>query len=164
MKENLVSKPASREEMAFYCVMGEALCMIQELESALSHSITLKKYHAVNKKQADNALIKQHEGHTLGKAIKLAKEENLYPPSLQKDLGDFNKRRNWLIHKAIFETRDDPYLDPRKHQLFQKIKSIADNARRLQYEIELDMVAFCASRGRDISKVLATIEMRKKDK
>lgn len=134
--------------------------MIQELESALSHSITLKKHHAVSKKLADDALIKHHEDHTLGKAIRLAEEENFYPLPLQKDLSDFNKRRNWLIHKAIFETRDDPYLDPRKHNLFEKIKSIADDARRLQHEIELDMVAFCTSRGRDMTKTLAVIEGR----
>lgn len=163
MKENLASKPASRDEMAFYCIMGEALCMIQELESALSHSITLKKHHAVSKKLADDALIKHHEGHTLGKAIKLAEEENLYPLPLQKDLSDINKRRNWLIHKAIFETRSDPYLDPIKHNLFQKIKSIANDARRLQHEIELDMVEFCTSRGRDMSNVLAVIEERYKN-
>lgn len=163
MRENLASKPASREEMAFYCVMGEALCMIQELESALSHSITLKKHHAASKKLADDALIKHHEGHTLGKAIKLAEDENLYPLLLQKDLSDLNKRRNWLIHKAVFETRDDPYLDPRKHNLFQKIKSIADDARRLQHQIELDMVEFCTSRGKDMSKVISVIEGRHKN-
>lgn len=163
MKENVVFKPASREEMAFYCVMGEALCMIQELESALSHSITLKKHHAASKKLADDALIKHHEGHTLGKAIKLAEEENLYPMPLQKDLSDFNKKRNWLIHKAIFETRDDPYLDPRKHNLFQKIKSIANEARKLQNAVEADMVEFCTSRGRDMSNVLAVIEERHKE-
>lgn len=132
--------------------------MIQELESALSHSITLKKHHAVSKKLADDALIKHHEDHTLGKAIRLAEDENLYPLLLQKDLSDFNKRRNWLIHKAIFETRDDPYLDPRKHNLFQKIKSIADDARRLQHQIELDMVEFCTSKGKDMAKVVAIIE------
>lgn len=136
--------------------------MIQELESALSHSITLKKHHDASKKLANDALIKHHEGHTLGKAIKLAEEENLFSSKLQKDLSDFNKRRNWLIHKAIFETRDDPYLDPRKHSLFQKIKSIADDARRLQQEIELDMVMFCSSRGKDMSKVLSVIEERHK--
>lgn len=164
MKENMVLKPASGEEIAFYCVMGEALCMIQELESALSHSITLKKHHALSKKLADDALVKHHEGHTLGKAIKLAEEADLYPLSLQKDLSDFNKKRNWLIHKAIFETRDDPYLDPKKHKLFQKIKSIADDARRLQHEIELDMVEFCTSRGRDMSKVMTVIGERRKER
>ncbi|MBK7362087.1 MAG: hypothetical protein IPJ01_07265 [Micavibrio sp.] len=162
MKENLVFKPACRDEVALYCFMGEALCMIQELESALSHSITLKKYHSVSKKLADDALIQHHENHTLGKAIKLAEEENLYPLPLQKDLSDFNKKRNWLIHKAVFETRNDPYLDPKKHNLFQKIKSIASEAQKLQHEIELDMVNFCTSKGRDMSKVLAVIEERYK--
>jgi hypothetical protein len=137
--------------------------MIQELESALSHSITLKKNYTASKKLADDALIKHHEGHTLGNAIKLAEAGNLYPLPLQKDLSEFNKKRNWLIHKAIFETRDDPYLDPRKHNLFQKIKSIADDARRLQHEIELDMVVFCTSRGKDMSNVLAVIEERYKE-
>lgn len=140
--------------------MGEAICAIQELESALSHSITLKKNHAVSKELAETALIKHHEGYTLGKALKLAEKENLYPLSLQNDLSDLNKRRNWLIHKIIFETRDDPYLDPRKHYPFQRIKSISDDARRLQHEIELDMVTFCTEKGKDMSEALAVIEAR----
>lgn len=162
MRKELILKPADRDQISLYCFMGEALCMVQELESALSHSITLKKCHALSKKLADDALIKHHEGHTLGRAIKLAEEENLYPLPLQKDLSDFNKRRNWLIHKAIFETRDDSYLDPQKHKPFQKIKSIAEDAQRLQHEIELDMVNFCISKGKDMSEVLAIIEERYK--
>lgn len=136
--------------------------MIQELEAALSHSITLKKHNAASKEKADDALIKHHESHTLGQAIKLAKEENLYSLSLQKDLSDFNRRRNWLIHKVIFETRDDPYLDPKKHDLFQRIKSIANDAQKIRHEIEMDMVNFCTSKGRDMSQVLAAIEVRYK--
>lgn len=160
MKKRLVFKPAGQKEIALFCFTGEALCMVQELESALSHSITLKTHYAAGKELADNALIKHHEGHTLGKAIKLAEQENLYPLTLQKKLSDFNKKRNWLIHKVVFETRDDPYLDPKKHKLFQKIKSIADEARILQHEIELDMVSFCTSKGKDMSEAMAMIEER----
>ena len=106
MKEKLVFKPANQAEIALYCLMGEALCIIQELEEALSHSITLKKHSAVTKERADEILNEQRS-YTLGKAIKLAGKEKLYLLPLQNDLEDFNQKRNWLVHKAMFESRDD---------------------------------------------------------
>jgi len=158
MKENIVFKPAGKDEVDLYCFMGEALCMIQELEEALSHSIILKKHYAMAKKQADDALNKHRNSYTLGKAVQLAERENLYPRPLQSALNDFYKERNWLVHKSMFESRDDIYSALSKDKLFQKIKSIADDAQKLQHEIELDMVNFCASKGRDMSKTLDVIK------
>lgn len=155
--KNLKPKPATPEQIAFYCVMGQALYSVQELECALSHSITLKKHYAISKQLAEKALIEHHEGYTLGQAIKLSQKENLYPSRLQKYLSEFNQKRNWLIHKAIFETRGDLYLDPKKHNLFQKLKAISDEAQKLQHEIELDLVDFCASKGKNMPNVRALI-------
>lgn len=160
MEEKLVFIPASPSEISLYCCMGEALCMIQELEEALSHSITLKKYYAASKKIADEALNKHRKNYTLGKAVQLAGREKLYPEDLQNDLNDFYKERNWLVHKSMFESRDDIYSASSRSKLFQKIKSIADKARKLQHEIELDMADFCSMKGRDMSKVQAIIEAR----
>lgn len=159
MKKNLVEKPASQDEIALYCFIGEALCKIQNVEQAVSHSITLKTHSTANKEEADNALNK-HQSYTLGKAIKLVQEQQLYPISLQEDLNSFLKVRNWLVHKAIFEFRDGLYIDSKRNKLFQKIKMISSDAYNIQHTIELDMVNFCTSKGREMSKVLAIINER----
>ena len=159
MKQNFTQKPASQDEMTVYCLMGEALCMIQHLEAALGHSITLKMNSSVTKDIADQILNKNRT-YTLGKAIRLAQKENLYPPSLQNDLNDFLQQRNWLVHNAMFEHRNDLYAESSKAKLFQRIKSISNDARTMQHEIEMDMVNFCTSKGRDMSKILALINGR----
>ena len=43
MPSEYKKKSANQDEINLYCLVGEALCMVQHLEDALSHSITLKK-------------------------------------------------------------------------------------------------------------------------
>jgi len=156
MKHNLVPKPANQDEVTLYCFMGEAICMIQHVEAALSHAITLKLNSEANKEAADEILNK-HRGYTLGKAIKMSASEKIFVESLQNGLIDFLQERNWLVHKAMFESKDDLHVESAKIKLFQRIKSISNTAQVLQHEIELDMVIFCTSKGRDMSKILAVI-------
>jgi hypothetical protein len=107
MKENLIFKPVNQDEITLYCFMGEAVCKIQALESAISCSITIKKHSTATKAEADKALSKQHMYYTLGKAARLAEKEKLFSWPLQTDLNDFYQRRNWLVHQAMFDNRDD---------------------------------------------------------
>lgn len=158
MKENFAVQPASQDEIALYCYMGEALCMIQELEEALSHSITLKKYSTASREEADQALSKHRKRYTLGQAVQLSDKEKLYALSLQSDLNNFYQKRNWLVHKAMFECRDDLYTNSERDELFYRIKSIAVSAQKNQKAIELDMMNFCISKGRDMSKIFAVID------
>lgn len=58
MKHNLVPKPASQDEVALYCYMGEAVCMIQHVEAALSTAITLKLHSDATRQAADEILNK----------------------------------------------------------------------------------------------------------
>jgi hypothetical protein len=67
MGENIVFKPAGQDEMTLYCFMGEAVCMIQELESILSTSIILKRHSTATKAVADEVLMKQRRHYTLGR-------------------------------------------------------------------------------------------------
>jgi hypothetical protein len=127
MKDNYPFKPASQDEITLYCYMGETVCMIQELESALSVSITIKKHSTATQEEGDKALNKQRR-YTLGTAIQLAQKEKLFPWSLQSALNDFYKRRNWFIHDAMFESKDNRTSEIVRNQLFQKIKSIANDA------------------------------------
>jgi hypothetical protein len=139
--------------------MGEAVWKIQVVEQALSHSITLKMNPAETKERADEFL-KQHQSYTLGKAIRVVIKENLYSLSLQEELNDFLEQRNWLVHKAMFESRNDLNTDNEKEELFKKIKSISDKAESIQHQIEYDMINFCSSKGQDMSKILALLKLQ----
>lgn len=159
MKGNIKKIPANQDEITLYCFVGEALWKIQIVEQALSHSITLKVNPAATKERADEFL-KRHQSYTLGKAIKVAIKEKLYDSSLQDKLNAFLDQRNWLVHKAMPESQHGLNWEDKKKELFQKIKSISDTAESIQREIEYDMINFCSSMGKDMSKILALLKLQ----
>ena len=159
MKGNFKKIPANQDEITLYCFVGEALWKIQIVEQALSHSITLKMNPATTKELADEFL-KQHQSYTLGTAIKVAIREKLYDSSLQDELNAFLGQRNWLVHKAMSESQHGLDWENKKEELFQKIKSISDRAESIQREIEYDMISFCSSKGKDMSKILALLKLQ----
>ena len=159
MKENFKKIPANPDEITLYCFLGEALWKIQIVEQALSHSIALKMNPAATKERADEFL-KEYQSYTLGVAIKVAMKEKLYDLSLQDELNAFLEQRNWLVHKAMFESSHGLSWENGKEKLFQKIKSISDRAESIQREIEYDMISFCSSNGKDMSKVLTLLKLQ----
>jgi len=159
MSESVIKIPANKNETTLYCFVGEAIWKIQLVEQALSFSITLKMNPAATKKQADEAL-KQHQSYTLGKAINIATKEKLFDSSLQDELFTFLNQRNWLIHKAMAESHHEKNWENSKEELFQKIKSISNKAETIQRKIEYDMIAFCSSNGKDMSKILALLKLQ----
>jgi len=159
MKGNVIKIPANQDEITLYCFVGEALWKIQVVEQALSHSITLKMNPAETKERADEFL-KQHQRYTLGTAIKVAIKEKLYDSSLQDELNAFLEQRNWLVHKAMHESQHGLNWEDKKEELFQKIKSISERAESIQREIEYDMINFCSSKGKDMSKILAALKLQ----
>ena len=159
MKGNIKKIPANQDEITLYCLVGEALWKTQIVEQALSHSITLKLNPAATKEHADEFL-KRHQSYTLGKAIKVTIKEKLYDLSLQDELKAFLDQRNWLVHKAMPESQHGLNWEDKKEELFQKIKSISDTAERIQREIEYDMINFCSSMGKDMSKILALLKLQ----
>ncbi len=156
MKENNRFKQASEQELTLYCVAGEAVCAIQHVEDALSHSIVLKKISPESKKEADN-LLDKHRSYTLGNAIKISKQECLYPEVLQQGLDDFLSDRNWLIHKSIAQNRRDWDLNVSRDELMARIKAITVKANNLQRLIEEDMMQFAEGNGFNMSRVKAEI-------
>lgn len=154
-------KPANRDEINLYCLVGEALCMVQHLEDALSHSVTLKKEvkkpYSMPLKKA-NEILEKYRFYTLGQAIKLAKKENIYPESLLQDLDVFLSERNWLVHKCMPLNREDMYSDAGKHKLFHRIKNVTDNARILLQSIEMDLIDFSSLNGLDMSGVQVAMQ------
>lgn len=159
MSENIIKIPANENEITLYCFIGEAIWKIQMVEQALSCSITLKMNPAATKEQADKVL-KQHQSYTLGTAVNIASKEKLFDSSLQNELYTFLDQRNWLVHKAMAESHHDKNWEDKKKELFHKIKSISDKAESLQRQIEYDMIDFCSSKGKDMSRTLALLKLQ----
>lgn len=144
--------PANNDEITLYCFLGEALLKIQILEQTLSHSITIKMNPDETKEIADEFL-KKSQKYTLGQAVNITKEKKLFNSALQEDLNSFLEKRNWMIHNVIIGNEEDFNAGNIKEDLFQKIKSISDKAEDIKREIEYDLIEFCSSKGKDMSKI-----------
>lgn len=156
MSEKYRFKQASDQELTLYCIAGEALCAVQHVEEALSHSIVIKKIRPESKKDANN-LLDKHRSYTLGKAIEIARQECLCNESLQQELDDFLSKRNWLIHKSIAQNRREWDLNISRDILMTNIKAITKQAHNLQRLIEEDLINFAEENGVDMSRVKAEI-------
>lgn len=161
MKDNIKKIPANTTEINLYCQLGEALIKTQALEQALSYSITLKMNPDEAKEQADEFLKKQQR-YTLGKAINIAKEKELFNTAIQDELNFFLEHRNWLVHSVLIGNEEDFNAGNIKEEIFEKIKSISDNAEEIKRLIEYDMIDFCASKGKDMTNIKELLELQDK--
>lgn len=159
MKENIIKIPASNEEINLYASLGESLIKTQIVEQALSHSITLKMNPCGTKERADEFL-QQKQRYTLGQAIKLAVKEKLYSPPLQSELDAFLEQRNWLVHNVICGNEEDFNAGVIKNELLDKIDFVRDNAAIIHRKIEYDLIDFCESKGKDISKFRVALKLQ----
>lgn len=153
--------PANTSEINLYCYLGEALLKIQLLEQALSYAITLKMNPTETKDRADEFL-KQSQRYTLGQAIKIEKEKKLFNADLQAELDSFLKQRNWLVHSVMIGNEENFNAGIIKEELLQKIKSISDRAEAIKRLIEYDMIDFCSSKGKDMSKIKELLQLQEK--
>ncbi|WP_293887914.1 MULTISPECIES: hypothetical protein [unclassified Sphingobacterium] len=167
MTKEKQSISANEDEISLYTYTGEAIWKIQVVEQALSFWITLKLNPNANIAQAD-IFLKELQSFTLGKAIKTAKQNRLFNKSLQAIMNPFLIERNWLIHKSLSEIQQElDYYNKRKeiiNDLCKRIKSISDTALIIQREIEYDMIRFCESQNRDISKIREIIKLQESGK
>ena len=152
MIENVKFIKASEKERLLYCCLGEALCAVQILEDALSHSIVMKKTEPSQKKEADN-LLKKQQFYTFGRAINVAKKETLLPEPLMIELSELLPERNWLIHESLIENKDEFLSDSFFKKLSKKTKGISLKANKLQIKIELDLIEYAEKKGIDLSEV-----------
>lgn len=159
MTENF--KPANKDVMALYILVGEAICKIQILEDALNHSIILKNdvktQHRISRQEAD-LLLEKNRSLTLGQIIKYVKESELYSVTLLTDLSVFLEERNWLVHKCMPYNIDDFEKGVGKDILFRRINAIAKRAEIIRREVETDLIEYSESKGMDMSRVRAEIE------
>ena len=159
MKKNVIKIPANNNEINLYCFLGEALLKTQMVEQALSYSITLKMNPTETKERADEFL-KQNQSYTLGHAIKIGIKEKLYDSLLQDELNAFLQQRNWLVHKVICGNEEDLNAGNIKEELLYKIKAISDKAESIRSIIEYDLINFCSSKGKDMSKILSLLKLQ----
>lgn len=151
-------RPASQDEVLLFIMMGQAMLSIQVLEECLGASITIKldvgHPRKISKAEADEKLKHRLREYTLGRAIKKASKNNLYSEEIQSALGAFLKERNWFTHRIV----DDVYSPAKWDTLFVRIKSIANEAHRIQRAIEDDLVSYSEANGLDMSSVRAAIK------
>lgn len=159
--QNMKRIPANNNEITLYCFLGEGLLKIQMLEQALSHSITIKMNPDETKEIADEFLKKQQR-YTLGQAIRIALEKKLFNTAIQDELNSFLEQRNWLVHSVLIGNEEDFNAGNTKEALFQKIKSISDNAENIKRIIEYDMIDFCTSNGKDMSNIKEVLQLQEK--
>lgn len=156
MSKNYRYKQASKEEVTLYCLVGEAVCAVQHVEDALSHSIVMKKTRPELKKEADN-LLDKYRSYTLGKAIKIAKKECLFSELLLQALDDFLLERNWLIHKSIAQNRREWDLNASRDKVIARIKEITIHAHNLVGLITEEMMRFAEDNGVNMSRIRTEI-------
>lgn len=149
---------ATREEVALFTMMGQAMLNIQVLEECLGVSITMKVDvgypRKISKAEADEKLKHRLKKYTLGGAIKEAIKNDLYSEDINSALEVFVKERNWLMHRIV-----DDFDTPAKwDELFMRITSIANEAYRIQRAIEDDLIDFSEANGLDMSSVRAVIK------
>lgn len=151
-------RPAAQEEVVLFTMMGQALLNIQVLEECLSASITLKVDvgypRKLSKAEADEKLKRRLRKYTLGNAIKEAAEKKLYAEDVQLALETFLQERNWFTHRIV----DDVYNPAKWAALFTRLKSIANEAHRIQRAIEDDLILFSEANGLDMSNVRSAIK------
>lgn len=156
MPEQYRKKSASQNEINLYCLIGEAVCMAQLLEDALSTSITLKKEvkkpRTISRKEADK-FKEKHRSNTLGSAIKLTRKESILPELLQEALENFVLERNWLIHTSIQNEEEALSISTKN-----RIQSISQLAQILLESVNADLMQYSSSVGVDMSGVQAAIQ------
>lgn len=156
MTEKRIDRSASGYEISLYCHVGEAVCTVQYVEDALSHSIVLKVSVPSTRSEADLDLEK-HQKYTLGKAIRIAREKDIYSELIQNELSKFLKERNWLIHKSIAQNAGALEKNENRDRLINRIKAITKHAHELLKMIEDDMIDFAEASGKDMSRVKSEI-------
>ena len=151
-------RPATQEEVALFTMMGQTMLNIQVLEECLGASITIKvdvgHPRKISKVEADARLKHLLRKYTLGGAIKEASKNKLYSKEIQAALGAFLKERNWFTHRIV----DDVYSPAEWDALFVRIKSIANEAHRIQRAIEDDLICYSENNGLDMSSVRTAIK------
>ncbi|MCB9990715.1 MAG: hypothetical protein H6867_04975 [Rhodospirillales bacterium] len=146
-----------QQALTLYTVLGSAVWSIQHLEDALNTAIAIKNPKATNRAEGDK-IRNSYRELPLGKAIGCADKEKIFDEVLQKKLKSFLAERNWLIHRCMHESVDEIGSILDEKQLFTRIRNIDLTAISLKEAIEIDILKFCSSKGRDDIRETVTKE------
>jgi len=68
-----------------------------------------------------------------------------------------------LVHKVICGNEEDLNAGNIKEGLFNKIKTVSDKAESIQRTIEYDLIDFCSSKGKNMSKIVALLKLQEQE-
>ncbi len=159
MNEKLKKKPVNQEVVVLYTYIGEAVCAIQHLEDHLSCSIVMKTIPQNTPKKEADAQLEKRRRLPLGSAIKEAKKKKVFSDNIQIKLEAFLPKRNWLIHGGISRYREEQFVASVDKNILEKVKALSNEVNEIFHLLETDLLSYCESNGRDMSKVRAAIEV-----
>jgi len=133
-----------------YASIGESIWHIQNLEDALHTCITIKrdikKRGAMHSEQAEAILLK-HRKNTLGNSLRISREAQVLSVELQNRLDKFKDERDWLVHRSVYQHREDLYEDKKRYTLMARIKMLSGEARALQKLVARELEDFVVAQG-----------------
>lgn len=128
--------------------IGKGIWYLQYVEDFLSHLITIKldikELGGLPMEKAEKALLK-YRHNTLGKSLRIVTENKLLTDNLLRRLENFNKERNWLIHRSLYQHGDDLYLDELRYELMKRIEAFSKEALLLQKMILSELEEYSIS-------------------
>lgn len=141
----------SQEELsALYMLTGEGIWMLQYLEDALTTNLSMKldiKEKGSRTWEEVHAILAKHRRHTLGNALKIARDEKVFGAALQKRLDAFHTERNWLVHRSLCQNSDELYVSTKREEILRRLEAFSVEAKQLQDLIASDLENFVALRG-----------------
>jgi hypothetical protein len=141
----------SRDELdSLYRAVGKAIWKLQYLEDVLHSAIALKvdlrEGHGLSESEAWAALSNRRK-LTLGRAIQIAEDKQVFPDELLIALREFKEKRDWLVHRSVHENSEDLYTDEGRARVFLRLSDILDAATALRDGLAEDLHAFHESHG-----------------
>lgn len=130
--------------------IGSSIWHIQNLEEALNICITIKKdikYRGSMSPEKAEEILSKHRKNTLGCSLRNSKEAKIFSITLQDRLDRFKDERDWLVHRSVFQNRDDLYVDNKRYALIEKIRLISKEAIELQKLVSKDLEYFVVAQG-----------------
>jgi len=146
----------TQEEWAYlYRLVGEGIWQVQNMEDALQTLITIKvdvgQPGALPQGQAFERLA-QYRSFTLGKCLKVCKDNSVLPWQLAERLSEFKADRDWLVHRSVNSHSEAVYSDEGREELFDKLVKFITHAKALQAELKDEMQRYAAEHGVDIAE------------
>jgi hypothetical protein len=147
----MTRRQINAEELhSLYASIGKGIWHLQNVEDVLHTYITIKRDVKVRAgmpvEQAEN-ILQKHRKNTLGSALKISREANIFSSQIQKRLEEFKEERDWLVHRSVYQNREDLYLEDKRYALINRIDKFAEEAIQIQKLIAEELESFVVAQG-----------------